>query len=98
MTDQHLTIRPIADGEEAAVIALWQACGLTRPWNDPARDLAFARGKATSEVLVGLAEERIVASAMVGHDGHRGAMYYVSVDPALRGQGLGRQMVARAEA
>ena len=39
-----LTVRPIADGEEAAVIALWQACGLTRPWNDPAADLAFARG------------------------------------------------------
>ncbi len=37
-----LTIRPIADGEEAAVIALWHACRLTRPWNDPARDLAAA--------------------------------------------------------
>jgi len=94
----NLTFRSIADGEEAAVIALWQACGLTRPWNNPAQDLAFARGKANSEVLVGIARQRIVASAMVGHDGHRGTMYYVSVDPALRGQGLGRQMVAAAEA
>ena len=25
------------------VIALWQACGLTRPWNDPAADIALAR-------------------------------------------------------
>jgi len=98
MTNPDLTFRPIADGEEGGVIALWQACGLTRPWNDPARDLAFARGKATSEVLVGVVEKRIVASAMVGHDGHRGTMYYVSVDPPLRGQGLGRQMVAAAEA
>ena len=48
-------------------------------------DIAFARGKASSEVLVGLADGRIVASAMVGHDGHRGAMYYVSVDPDQRG-------------
>jgi ribosomal protein S18 acetylase RimI-like enzyme len=98
MSDQHLTIRPIADGEEAAVIALWHACGLTRPWNDPARDLAFARGKPASDVLVGLAENRIVASAMVGHDGHRGTMYYVSVDPTLQGRGYGRQIVAAAEA
>ena len=52
---QALTVRPMADGEEAAVIALWHACGLTRPWNDPAADLAFARGKANSDVLVGLA-------------------------------------------
>jgi ribosomal protein S18 acetylase RimI-like enzyme len=93
-----LTIRPVASGEEASVIALWRACGLTRPWNDPAADLAFARGKAGSEVLVGLADERIVASAMIGHDGHRGSMYYLSVDPACRSHGYGRQMVAAAEA
>jgi hypothetical protein len=93
-----LTVRPIADGEDTAVIALWHACGLTRPWNDPARDIAFARGKPNSEVLVGLCDGHIVASAMVGHDGHRGAMYYVGVDPTLRRRGLGRQIVAAAEA
>jgi ribosomal protein S18 acetylase RimI-like enzyme len=97
MTGGKLTVRSIADGEEDAVIALWQACGLTRPWNDPAADLAFARGKPGSDVLVGLAGGRIVASAMVGHDGHRGAMYYVSVDPACRGRGWGAQLVAAAE-
>jgi ribosomal protein S18 acetylase RimI-like enzyme len=95
----QLSIRPLAAGEEAAVIALWHACGLTRPWNDPAQDLAFARGKPNSDILVGLADDnRIVASAMVGHDGHRGTMYYVSVDPARQGRGYGRQMVAAAEA
>jgi GNAT superfamily N-acetyltransferase len=94
----QLTIRPIADGEEEAVISLWRACGLTRPWNDPARDLAFARGKPSSEVLVGLVGDRIVASAMVGHDGHRGTMYYVSVVPSERGRGFGAQIVAAAEA
>lgn len=94
----QLSIRPLVDGEEAAVIALWHACGLTRPWNDPAQDLAFARGKANSDVLVGLASDRLVASAMVGHDGHRGAMYYVSVAPAERGRGYGHQIVSAAEA
>jgi ribosomal protein S18 acetylase RimI-like enzyme len=98
MSDTKLTIRPIADGEEEGVIALWRACGLTRPWNDPARDLAFARAKSNSDVLVGLAEDRIIASAMVGHDGHRGTMYYVSVEPDERGKGYGRRMVAAAEA
>ena len=98
MTGDELTVRSMADGEEAAVIALWHACGLTRPWYDPAADLAFARGKVNSDVLVGLVGERIVASAMVGHDGHRGTMYYVSVDPACRGRGLGAALVAAAEA
>ena len=98
MTSGKLTVRSIADGEEAAVIALWHACGLTRPWNDPAADLAFARGKPTSDVLVGLADGRIVASAMVGHDGHRGWFYYLGVEPALQGRGFGRAMTQAAEA
>jgi len=94
----QLTIRPLIDGDEPAVIALWQACGLTRPWNDPTRDLAFARAKPSSDILVGLADDRIVASAMVGHDGHRGTMYYVSVAPTEQGGGYGRAIVAAAEA
>jgi ribosomal protein S18 acetylase RimI-like enzyme len=94
----EFVVRPLADGEEATVIALWQACGLTRPWNDPARDLAFARGKSNSDVLVGMRGGSLIASAMVGHDGHRGAMYYVSVDPGHRGQGYGHRIVEAAEA
>lgn len=93
-----LTIRPMADGEEAAVIALWSRCGLVRAWNDPETDLAFARGKPNSDVLVGLAAGGIVASAMVGHDGHRGTMYYVSVDPEQQKAGYGRVIVEAAEA
>lgn len=86
------------DGEEAAVIGLWEACGLTRPWNEPRRDLTFARGKAASDILVGSKGDRIVATVMAGHDGHRGTIYYLAVDPAEQGNGLGRQAVAAAEA
>lgn len=92
-----LTIRPIADGEEAAVIGLWRACGLTRPWNDPKRDLAFARSGPASAVLVGERDGLIVASLMVGHDGHRGIVYYLSVNPAHQHQGIGQAMMQAAE-
>lgn len=98
MPRSALAIRPIAAGEEKAVIAIWTACGLTRPWNDPDNDLAFARGKENSDVLVGLADGEIVAAAMVGHDGHRGTMYYVGVRPDLQKTGYGRALVAAAEA
>ena len=97
MSDASLDIRPIADGEEDVVIALWHACGLTRPWNDPQRDLAFARSGPASDVLVGVLDGQISASLMVGHDGHRGIVYYLSVDPALKRQGLGRLMMEAAE-
>jgi ribosomal protein S18 acetylase RimI-like enzyme len=48
-------------------------------------------------VLVIEIEERLVASVMVGHDGHRGWVYYVAVDPAYQRRGLGKQMMNDAE-
>ena len=92
-----LAIADIADADVAAVIALWQACGLTRPWNDPAADIALARRGPHSTVLIGRDRDAIVATAMVGHDGHRGWVYYVTVDPACRHQGYGRAIMTAAE-
>ena len=49
-------------------------------------------------MLVGRDGKAIVASIMVGHDGHRGGVYYVSVDPDHRKKGHGRALMAVAEA
>jgi ribosomal protein S18 acetylase RimI-like enzyme len=92
-----LAITEIADSDVDAVIALWQRCGLTRPWNDPASDIALARRNANSTILVGRAEGAVVATAMVGHDGHRGWVYYVAVDPLRQKQGFGRAIMDAAE-
>ena len=92
-----LAIADIADGDVAAVIAMWQACGLTRPWNDPAADIALARRGPHSTVLIGRDGDAIVATAMVGHDGHRGWVYYVGTDPRLRAKGYGRAIMNAAE-
>ena len=93
-----LAIAEIADSDVEAVIALWQRCGLTRPWNDPASDIALARRNPNSTVLVGRAGSAIVATAMVGHDGHRGWVYYVAVDPYCQKQGFGRAVMDAGEA
>jgi len=92
-----LAIADIADADVAAVIALWQACGLTRPWNDPAADIALARRGPHSTVLIGRDRDAIVATAMVGHDGHRGWVYYVATDPDRRAKGYGRAIMNAAE-
>ena len=96
-TKAALVIAPISDDDISAVVALWQDCGLTRPWNDPAADIALARRGDNSEVLIGRADDTIVATAMVGHEGHRGWVYYVAVDPAYRQQGFGRAIMEAAE-
>jgi ribosomal protein S18 acetylase RimI-like enzyme len=89
---------PIADADVDAVVALWDRCGLLRPWNDPRHDISLARAAADAEVLVGREAGEIVAAAMVGFDGHRGWIYYFAVDPAAQGEGLGRAMTAACEA
>ena len=93
-----LTIAPIEDQDVAEVITLWQRCGSTRPWNDPAADIALARRGDDSTVLVGRSDGVLAASVMVGHDGHRGWVYYVTVDPDRRYLNFGRAMMNAAEA
>ena len=95
--DIALSIAPLEDADVAAVIALWQRCGLTRPWNDPAADIALARQGSNAAVLLGRDGDAVVASVLVGHDGHRGWVHYVAVDPQHRKKGLGRAIMTAAE-
>jgi len=97
MSAATLAIAPIEDADVAAVIALWQRCDLTRPWNDPAADIALARRGPNSTILIGRDGDAVVATAMVGHDGHRGWVYYVAVDPDRRCSGYGRAIMNAAE-
>jgi ribosomal protein S18 acetylase RimI-like enzyme len=92
-----MEIRPFRDEDEQAVVALWRACGLTRPWNDPHKDIARKRVVQREMFLVGELEGRVIATAMAGYDGHRAWMYYLAVDPAHQGQGFGTLLVRRIE-
>lgn len=94
----RLSIRNATAEDEPHVAALWRVSNLVTSYNDPSKDFHFARAKEGSDILVGLdAEQTIVGSVMVGHDGHRGWIYYVASDPKHRSKGIGRSMVEAAE-
>ncbi|HEU0164270.1 MAG TPA: GNAT family acetyltransferase [Thermomicrobiales bacterium] len=95
MTD--IRILSLPDGRDEELAALWEACGLVASYNPPLEDIAFARQSLDAEILVGIRDDRIVASTLVGHDGHRGWLYYVAVSPDQQGTGLGAKIVAAAE-
>lgn len=92
-----MEIRPFRPEDEAGVIALWQRCGLTRPWNDPHKDIARKLEVQRELFLVGLEAGRIIAAAMAGYDGHRGSVNYLAVAPEHRRRGHGRALMRRIE-
>ena len=92
-----MQISTATESDMIDVIALWEVCDLTRPWNDPVTDYRLALANETSAILLAHEEGELVASVMTGFDGHRGWVYYLAVAPDARKQALGRTMMTAAE-
>ncbi|OAN58354.1 GNAT family acetyltransferase [Sphingomonas sp. TDK1] len=92
-----MTIQEASAADREAVVALWHAAGLTRPWNDPAADFDRAVHGPSSALLLLRDGGTLLGSAMVGEDGHRGWIYYLAVAESARGQGHGRALMIAAE-
>jgi len=90
-------IRPFDIDDQAAVVALWEQCGLTRPWNDPHKDVSRKLKVQPELFLVGEENAALVATVMAGYEGHRGWVNYLAVAPAYRGHGFGRALMHRVE-
>lgn len=91
-----MEIRAFATPDTEAVVALWERCELTRPWNDPRADIQRKLAVQPHLFLVGENEGAVIATVMAGNDGHRGWMNYLGVDPAQQRRGFGRQIVEAA--
>jgi ribosomal protein S18 acetylase RimI-like enzyme len=92
-----MDIRAFQTEDEPAVIALWEQCSLTRPWNNPRKDILRKLQVDADMFLVGCSGSRVIASVMAGYEGHRGWINYLAVAPDLQRQGLGRAMMQEAE-
>jgi ribosomal protein S18 acetylase RimI-like enzyme len=92
-----LEIRSYEAADREALVTLWNLCGLVRPANDPFRDIDRKLRVRGDLLRVGVSAGQIVASVMVGYEGHRGWLNYLAVDPGHRQKGIGRQMVREAE-
>lgn len=97
MSILNFQIRSYHPADEAAVIALWQACGLVRPQNDPKKDITRKLCVNPEWFLVGEFSGVVVGAVMAGYEGHRGWINYLAVDPAQRRSGIGRMLMAEAE-
>jgi ribosomal protein S18 acetylase RimI-like enzyme len=92
-----MEIRAYQPADREAVVTLWNLCGLVRPANNPFRDIDRKMEVRGDLFLIGTSGGQIVASVMVGYEGHRGWLNYLAVDPRHRQKGFGRLMVREAE-
>ena len=92
-----LEVRSFKPEDRESVIRLWEQCGLLRPANDPIKDIVRKQKVRGDLFLVGSVGTKIVATVMVGYEGHRGWLNYLAVSPSHRKLGYGRSMVREAE-
>lgn len=92
-------IRPMQIEDYESVIALWQRAGLS--FEPQGRDSfqSISRQLKTSGhlMLVAEADGQIIGTVLGSHDGRKGWINRLAVDPRYRRQGLAQQLVQRAE-
>ncbi len=92
-----MNIRRFQTSDGPSVISLWERCDLLRPWNDAKKDIQRKLNAQPEMFLVGALDDEVVATVMVGYEGHRGWINYLAVAPEHRRKGLGRAMMDEAE-
>ena len=97
MTESSLLIRPFKEGDEEALVSLWNICKLTVPWNNPYKDIARKIKVQAELFLVGSLEDTLIGSVMAGYDGHRGCINYFAVHPDFQARGYGKQLMDNVE-
>ena len=98
MTPDNFVFRDFEPADTACVAKLWQECGLTRPWNDPVKDIERKLTDQNGAFWVVCQDSVVVASVMIGYDGHRGTINYLAIAPELQRGGIGAELMRRAEA
>ena len=92
-----MKIRRFKETDREAVVNLWKACDLIRPWNNPEKDIDRKIQFQPDLFFVGTIDTQVVASAMAGYDGHRGSVFYLAISPYCQGQGYGQKLMTYIE-
>lgn len=90
-------IDTVTEADIPSAVALWQAAGLTRPWNDPAADARRALAAPGSTIFAARIAGELVGTVMTGHDGHRGWVYYLAVAADHQRRGIASRLLNAAE-
>ena len=100
MASEQLTggfsIRPMQAEDFPAMLSLWQRCegiGLNSADTPEGTALFLKRNPGLSLVL--LKQGELAGTCLAGHDGRRGFLYHLAIDPADRKKGMGAHLAGR---
>ena len=97
-----MIIRVFDEQDTQDVLALWaqafpEYATPGKPQRDPRLSIRNKLAMQPEFFFVGVLEERLIGTVMVGYDGHRGWMYSLAVAEDERGNGYARALVEHAE-
>ena len=92
-----IEIRQFVIEDTDGVLVVWSLAGMTTPERNPRADIQKKLRHSPESFFVGTLEGKVVATVMVGYDGHRGWIYSLAVTPDLQRKGIGSQMMEEAE-
>lgn len=92
-----MDVREMVIDDYEQMMELWQRIqGLVLSQADSKEEIAKYLKRNPGLSFVSEHNERITGTIMCGHDGRRGIMYHVAVDPEYRHQKIGRQLVEQS--
>ena len=97
MSEEQYIIRPFKLEDKNSVVELWKICRLTRPWNNPEKDIERKLNVQSEMFLVLEIQGSIIGSVMAAYDGHRGVINYLAVHPGFQKKGYGKILMTYAE-
>lgn len=91
---EKLTIKPFQMDYYDAVITLWQRCeGIGLSSADSRESIQFYLARNPGMSFVALHSTEVMGAILCGHDGRRGYIHHLAVDPMQRRKGIGRSLV-----
>jgi len=90
------TISPMSINDYDEVLALWQhtdGVGLDLDDADSRENINLYLQRNPGMSFIARAGSQLIGAVLCGHDGRRGFLHHLAVDPAFRKQGLGHLLV-----
>jgi ribosomal protein S18 acetylase RimI-like enzyme len=89
-----ISTREFRPEDYPAALELWRRVGgIEIAEGDSEQDIAAFLLRNPDLSRVAAEGSKIVGVALCGHDGHRGYIYHLAIDPACQGLGVGKRLV-----